>query len=137
MIGGGMSSGASVNVVGSDTRVERAPLVRRMFFMSEHLKAEEFRTAGGAIVVTTRDALIDTAKTMARKIAGFSPTAVRLAKQILNRIETMDLKTGYEFEQGFTVRMSGHPDSKEALRAFGEKRAPDYAKRTPGWSIEA
>jgi enoyl-CoA hydratase len=26
------------------------------------------------------------------------------------------------------VRMSGHPDSKEALAAFREKRAPDYRK---------
>jgi enoyl-CoA hydratase/carnithine racemase len=48
----------------------------------------------------------------------------------------MDLKTGYEFEQGFTVKMSGHPDSKEALRAFAEKRPAQWQPRDPGWKIQ-
>lgn len=64
-------------------------------------------------------------------------TAVRLAKRILNRVEEMDLQTGYAFEQGYTVRMSGHPDSKEALNAFVEKRQPHYAPRNPQWVIDA
>ena len=75
------------------------------------------------------DELIDRAHAVARRIAEFSPTAVRLSKQILNRIETMDIKAGYAFEQGYTVKMSGHPDSKEALAAFREKRAPVYRRR--------
>ena len=67
------------------------------------------------------------ARAFATRIASLSPTAVRIGKTILNRIETMDLRPGYEFEQGFTVAMSGHPDAKEALRAFRERRAPNYA----------
>jgi enoyl-CoA hydratase/carnithine racemase len=62
----------------------------------------------------------------ARYIATLSPTAVRLGKQVLNRIESMDIRAGYEFEQGFTVKMSGHPDSKEALAAFRERRPAHY-----------
>jgi hypothetical protein len=38
----------------------------------------------------------------------------------------MDLQNGYTAEQACTVRMSGHPDSKEALNAFKERRAPTY-----------
>lgn len=41
----------------------------------------------------------------------------------------MDLTSGYEFEQRGTVRMSGHPDSKEALTAFRERRDPVYGPR--------
>jgi enoyl-CoA hydratase/carnithine racemase len=111
------------------------PLVRRMFFTGEHVPAADFAAAGGAIIVSPRAALIERAQALARRIAGFSPTAVRLAKQILNRIEDMDIKAGYAFEQDFTVKMSGHPDSKEALKAFAERRDPDYRSLTPGWRI--
>jgi enoyl-CoA hydratase len=38
----------------------------------------------------------------------------------------MDLRKGYEFEQAASVRMSGHPDSKEALTAFRERRESRY-----------
>jgi enoyl-CoA hydratase/carnithine racemase len=117
-------------------RIAPQPLVRRMFFTGAHLAAAEFEAAGACITLVPRDQLIETAKGFARRTAGFSPTAVRLAKQILNRIETMDLKEGYAFEQGFTVRMSGHPDSKEALKAFAERRPARYRDRDPSWAIE-
>jgi enoyl-CoA hydratase/carnithine racemase len=130
----------TVGVMGGARHLARMapqPLVRRMFFTGEHLTAQQFADAGGAVVVVPAERLIETARGFAARIASHSPTAVRLAKQILNRIETMDLKQGYEFEQGFTVRMSGHHDSKEALSAFAERRPARYAERNPGWTIEA
>ena len=129
----------TVGVMGGARHLARMapqPLVRRMFFTGEHITAKDFAAAGGAVMVCPRAELRDRALGFAHRIAGFSPTAVRLAKQILNRIETMDLQAGYAFEQGFTVKMSGHPDSKEALKAFSEKRAPEYRPRSPGWTIE-
>lgn len=107
-------------------RIAPQPLVRRMFLTGEHLTAAEFSAAGGAIIIAEDGKLEETAVRFASRIASFSPTAARVGKQILNRIETMDLQQGYEFEQRYTVRMSGHPDSKEALSAFREKRAPAY-----------
>jgi enoyl-CoA hydratase/carnithine racemase len=80
--------------------------------------------------------LLPEAKRFATRVASLSPTAVRLAKRILNRIETMDLQSGYEFEQGFTVKMSGHPDSKEALKAYSERRPANYAPRAAAWQID-
>lgn len=78
---------------------------------------------------------LEQAFVLAEKIAGYSPTALRLAKQVLNRIEDMNLKEGYQFEQGFTVKASGHPDSKEALAAFKERRRANFQTRTPDWTI--
>lgn len=130
----------TVGVMGGARHLARMapqPLVRRMFFTGEHIRAADFAAAGGSVVVCPREDLLDRARAYAHRIAGFSPTAVRLAKQILNRIENMDLHEGYEFEQRFTVRMSGHPDSKEALRAFSGKREPEYRPRSPTWKIEA
>jgi enoyl-CoA hydratase len=111
-------------------RMAPQPLVRRMFFTGEPLTAEALADAGGAVVVAKQGELSATAIKFANRIASFSPTAIRLGKQILDRVETMDVRTGYEHEQGATVRMSGHPDSKEALRAFRERRLPIYRDRT-------
>lgn len=117
-------------------RIAPQPVVRRMFFTGTPMAAPEFEAAGGAIIVCEKGELLDTALRHANRIAAFSPTATRLAKQILNRIEFMDLKSGYEFEQRYSVKMSGHPDAKEALAAVREKRRPSYVKREAGWSLE-
>src|SRR5262245_46679800 len=74
-------------------RIAPQPLVRRMFLTGERLSGADFAAAGGAIVVCAREALLETAMVMARRTASFSPTAVRIGKDILNRIETMDVKT--------------------------------------------
>lgn len=111
------------------TRMAPQPLVRRMYFTGQPMSAEQFAAAGGAIFVCEDDQLMADATSLARRIASFSPTAVRVSKRVLDRIEWMDLTSGYEFEQGATVRMSGHPDSKEALAGFKEKRAPAYQPR--------
>ena len=116
-------------------RIAPEPLVRRMFLTGHHFAAAEFKDAGGCIFLSADGAMVDDALDCARKVAAYSPTAVRLGKQVLNRIEEMPLKQGYEFEQGFTVKASGHPDSKEALAAFREKRAPQYAERSADWTI--
>lgn len=107
-------------------------VVRRMFFTGQPVSAEELGNYTGGIVTCDGEDLLDSAAEIAERIAGFSPTAVRLGKQILNRIEDMDLKAGYAFEQGYTVKMSGHSDSKEALTAFREKRPANYLPRNAG-----
>lgn len=116
-------------------RIAPEPLVRRMFLTGEHLGASDFAAAGGCIFISRGGDLLEDARRFAEKIAGYSPTAVRLGKQVLNRVEEMQLKAGYEFEQGFTVKASGHPDSKEALAAFRERRDPVYSERSPVWTI--
>jgi len=119
----------SVGVMGGAAHLARIGpqhLVRLMFFTGEHLLTQTMVQMGAGIVVVEPEALLDEAMRIAGRCASFSPTAVRIAKQVLNRIEVMDLKPGYEFEQGLTVRMSGHPDSKEALSAVRERRTPHY-----------
>jgi enoyl-CoA hydratase len=129
----------TVGVMGGAAHMARLapqPVVRRMYFTGEPVTARQLSDWGAGIFVHEGDDLLAEAQRLARRTAGFSPTAVRLAKQILNRIETMDLQPGYAFEQGFTVRMSGHPDAKEALAAFAEKRPARYAPRNPQWTID-
>jgi enoyl-CoA hydratase len=128
----------TVGVLGGARHLARMapePLVRRMFMTGEPMTAQEFAAAGGAVTVCDSADLTATALRSAARIASFSPTAVRLAKDVLNRIETMELRAGYELEQKHTVWMSGHPDSKEALAAFREKRSAHYQPWFPGATL--
>jgi enoyl-CoA hydratase/carnithine racemase len=97
-----------------------------MFFTGQPLSAADLAAAGGAIITCPPDELLNRARAFAERIAGFSPTASRLGKRILNQIEEMELQPGYAFEQRYTVIMSGHPDAKEALNAVREKRLASY-----------
>lgn len=129
----------TVGVMGGAAHLARLaaqPIVRRMYFTGEAIAAQQLAEWGAAIFIAETDDVVAEAQRFARRSASFSPTAVRLAKQILNRVENMDLQSGYAFEQGYTVKMSGHPDSKEALKAFAEKRPAEYAPRNPQWTID-
>jgi enoyl-CoA hydratase/carnithine racemase len=119
----------TVGVMGGARHLARMapwPLVRRMYFTGEFLTAEKLEALGGSVFTCEPGQCLTEARKFAARVASFSKTAVRVSKRILDRIETMDLETGYAFEQRGTVRMSGHPDSKEALAAFREKRDPRY-----------
>ena len=39
-----------------------------------------------------------------------------MAKQCMNAVEHLDFRTGYEYEQTFTIRMSDRPESKTAVK---------------------
>jgi enoyl-CoA hydratase len=96
--------------------------VRRMLYSGESITAQEAYRLGAVEAVVTREELRPTARQLAAKIAAKSPKAVRLAKESLNGIELLDVKTSYRFEQGFTLELYTSPDSQEARDAFVEKR---------------
>jgi enoyl-CoA hydratase len=103
-------------------------LVRLLFYTGEALPAAEFQRLGGVVEVVAKDELLTTAKGYAARIARHSPVALREAKNVLGDIEFMNLRHGYEYEQGFTVRLADHPHTKEALQAVAERREPNYSR---------
>lgn len=112
-------------------RLVGQPIVRWMFFTGQRLTGAEMHALGAVIAVVSRDQLLTHAKSEARRIAAFSPTAVRMAKQGLNDIEFRDIRTGYEHEQTLTAQMMDHPDSKIALHASQTGETPTYLDVLP------
>ena len=119
----------SVGVMGGARHLGRLvgqPLVRWMFLTGQRLSADDMERRGAVIRVVDRADVLVEALVEARRIAQWSPTAVRLAKQGLDEIEFLDTFRGYELEQGLTVRMTRHPDSKAALDAARTGEPAEY-----------
>ena len=102
---------------------------RRMLFTGLRVDGPELFRLGVAEACVPGPKLMDAAMDIAREIAARSPVAMRLAKHSLNTIEEMSLRDGYRFEQNMTVELGKTEDSKEAMRAFVEKRKPDFKGR--------
>jgi enoyl-CoA hydratase/carnithine racemase len=102
---------------------------RRMMFTGQRLSGAELYRLGVVEDCVPPERLVDTARTLASEIAAKSPVAIRLAKHAMNAIEFMSLRDGYRFEQNMTAELSRYEDSKEAMRAFVEKRPPVFQGR--------
>jgi enoyl-CoA hydratase/carnithine racemase len=107
-------------------RLVGQPIVRWMFFTGQRLSGAELQSAGAVITVVPRDEVLARAQAEAARVAAFSPTAVRLGKRGLDEIEFVDIRRGYELEQGLTAQMMDHPDSKIALEASRSGQTPIY-----------
>ncbi|MBM4334878.1 MAG: enoyl-CoA hydratase family protein [Deltaproteobacteria bacterium] len=100
--------------------------VRKMLFTGEPIPAAEAYRLGAIEALVDRDELLPRARAIAASIAAKSPRAIRLAKECMNGIELLDVKTSYRFEQGFTLELYTSPDSQEARDAFVEKRGAKF-----------
>jgi len=101
--------------------------VRAMYFTGEFIDAAEAHRLGAIEAVVSRDALRDTARELAAKIASKSPVMISLAKESLNAIEDGNLEEKYRREQGFTLEAYTYKDSQEARDAFNEKREAQFS----------
>jgi enoyl-CoA hydratase len=122
----------AVGVMGAAKHLSRLvpqPQMRWMFFSGEPARAEDLVGLGALVAVVPAEELLAEARRRAQTIAKHSPVAIRFAKRSLNQIEFMDLKSGYEFEQGLSGELAAYEDSKEAQRAFFERREPVYTGR--------
>lgn len=105
-------------------------LARRMVLTGYRVPAAEAYRRGIIEACVPPERLLEEAMAIARVVAAKSPKALSLAKRAINTVEHMPLRDGYRFEQNLTVEMTRHDDSKEAMRAFIEKR-PAVFKDTP------
>ncbi len=101
---------------------------RRMFFTGKTIDAQEAYRLGAIEKVVPVEDLMSEAKSLAAEMADKSPLAIRMAKESINGIELLDLRKSYRFEQCFTYELYTSEDSKEARRAYVEKRPPVYQR---------
>lgn len=102
---------------------------RRMMMTGYRVPGPELYRLGVVEACVPADQLMPAAMDLARQIAAKSPVASRLAKHALNAIEWSTLRDGYRFEQEMTSELGRYEDSREAMRAFLEKRPPVFKGR--------
>jgi enoyl-CoA hydratase len=117
---------------GGTQNLPRACGVRRakeIIFTAEPFTAEQAFEWGIVNKVCDEELLMDEAMATARKIAANAPIAVRQAKKSISIATQTDLKTGYSFEIEAYNRMVPTEDRLEGVRAFNEKREPNFKGR--------
>ncbi len=88
--------------------------------------AEEADKMGLVSRVVAHDDLIDTAKSVAEEIAGFSIPSLMAAKEMVGRALELPTTEGVRFERRLFQGLFGTADQKEGMSAFVEKRAADF-----------
>lgn len=116
LMGGGKHAG----------RIFPHSLVRRMMLTGYRVPAAEAFRRGVIEACLPADELMPWVLDMATQIASKSPLATKMAKDSMRTIENMTLRDGYIYEQGNTAKLSTTHDAAEAVRAFVEKRAPQF-----------
>ncbi|QPC43385.1 enoyl-CoA hydratase [Kaustia mangrovi] len=100
-----------------------------MVLTGRMMDAEEAERSGLVSRVVEPDALLDTALSMAGKIADFSLPIVMLAKESVNRAYETTLAEGTRFERRLFQSMFATDDQKEGMEAFVEKRTPNFTHK--------
>ncbi len=119
----------NVGVMGGTRHLARIvpeQAMRSMALTGKRVSAAYLERLGAIQQVLPRAELMPAALAIADDIAAKSPAGVRLMKEVINLTEPMALDDGYHVETYATAIISAHPDSKEAARAFKEKRKAKY-----------
>ncbi len=100
-----------------------------MIFTGEIIDAAEALRLGLVSAVHPPERLLPATYELAAKIAQGPPIAIRLARRALYRNAESDLQSSLEFETFAQNICSETDDAREGIRAFVEKREPNFAGR--------
>jgi enoyl-CoA hydratase len=111
------------------TRAVGKAVAMDMILTGRMLSAREALGLGLVARVVAKEAWLDEAKRVAQEIASKGPIAVRLAKEAVDQAFEAPLAVGIEFERRAFYLARASEDAGEGLKAFVEKRPPDFRGR--------
>ncbi len=97
-----------------------------MILTGRYLDARDAEQLGLVSRVVPVEVYLDEALKLANEIAARPPIAVRFAKEAINKAFETSLSDGLEFERRLFYFLFATEDQKEGMRAFVEKRAPEW-----------
>jgi enoyl-CoA hydratase/carnithine racemase len=100
-----------------------------LIFTGKMIDAPEALRLGIVTEVTAAEALMPTVRALATSIAEGPPIAIQLARRAMYRNADCGLREALEFESFAQNICRDTEDSKEGVRAFVEKRAPQFKGR--------
>jgi enoyl-CoA hydratase len=100
-----------------------------MILTGRMMDAAEAERSGLVARIVAADKLIEEAMAAAEKIASYSQPIVMMAKETVNRAQEVSLSEGVRFERRLFLSMFATEDQKEGMKAFIEKRKPEFGNR--------
>ena len=108
------------------TRALGKALAMEMVLNNRTLTAEEALRFGLVNRVVPVERYLDEAMKLAGEIAAHSPLALRVGKEMVNRALETHLSEGIAEERQTFYFLFSSEDQKEGMRAFNEKRKPEW-----------
>ena len=99
---------------------------KEIIFTGQPFSAQEAFEWGLVNKLCEPETLIEETLKTARQIAANAPLAVQRAKRSITVATQVDRATGYQFELEAYNRLVGTEDRMEGVRAFNEKRKPNF-----------
>lgn len=112
-------------------RLVGAAKARELSFLCEKLPADEAARIGLVARVFDDAAFREEVAAIVRRLSASSPTALRALKQHYLAAELLSLDAFVELESRRHLQIAASDDTREAFRAFVEKREPVFGKRPP------
>lgn len=97
-----------------------------MILTGRSISAEEAYRVGLVNRVVPSESLMEEAKKLASDIASKPPISIRSAKEAILKAQDTSLEVGLEFERKAFYMLFATEDGKEGMRAFLEKRKPNF-----------
>ena len=98
----------------------------QLLFTGDIVSAREMKELGVVNEVVPRAQVLPRARALAKRLAAKSPVAMKLLRDAFVRANDLDYRRAMESVVETMCSLKDTQDSKEALRAFVEKRAPRY-----------
>jgi enoyl-CoA hydratase len=108
------------------TRAVGKALAMEMILNNRMLSAQEALQHGLVNRVVPVDAYLDEALKLAQEIASRAPLAVGAAKKMINQSYEQTLAEGIRLEKQEFYNLFATDDQKEGMKAFAEKRKPNW-----------
>lgn len=99
---------------------------KRLIYTAQRVSAAEAKEVGLVEEVFEEGILLAEALKTAEQICGNGPVAVALSKQAINKGLEMPMDEALQFEHSLYKQTIHTEDRAEGLRAFSEKRRPQY-----------
>jgi enoyl-CoA hydratase len=104
------------------TRVVGPAKAKEMIYLGEMIKADEALRIGLVNRVVPAESLMEEARAVAAKLAGFSTPVIEMAKMAINTAVETDLASGLSIETKCNAICFSLEDRQEGMDAFMEKR---------------